>query len=89
MAKKKRSSSKQSVSSAKPRNYSDMYKGDTTVPQPKDTGSARSQTQTVEKKGSDQVDWKNEYAYVFSDLRVLSIVSVVLFALIIGLGFIL
>lgn len=87
MAKKKRSS-KQSVSSAKPRNYSAMYKDDNTVPQTKRADDAQTDAPVTEKKGRDQVDWKNEYAYVFSDLRVLSVVSVVLFAVIIGIGFI-
>lgn len=89
MAKKKRSRSKQSVSSAKPRNYSEMYKDDNTVPQVQSSDSESTAASPAEKKGSDQVDWKGEYAYVFRDLRVLTIVSVVLFALIIGVGFIL
>lgn len=88
MAKKKQGSKKQSVSSAKPRSYSAMYKDDNTIPKTKSVDSAPAGASVTEKKGSDQVDWKNDYAYVFSDLRVLSIVSVVLFAIIIGLGFV-
>lgn len=89
MAKKKRSRSKQSVSSAKPRNYSEMYKDDNTVPQVQSSDSKSATASVTEKTSSDQVDWKGEYAYVFRDLRTLTIVSVVLFALIIGIGFIL
>jgi len=89
MAKKKRSRSKQSVSSAKPRNYSAMYKGDNTVPQVKSEASESTPGAATEKTDSDQVDWKGEYAYVSRDLRMLTIVSVVLFAVIIGIGFIL
>ncbi len=36
---------------------------------------------------SSTVDWRGEYTYVFRDLRTLGVVSVLLFAAIIGVGF--
>ena len=92
MAKKKnRSRSKKSVSSAKPRSYSQLYKNDHTIP-----AASSAATIAVEKKPAtpvadvqtdDRSNWKNEYAYVVQDMRMLTIVSVVLFALIIVAGF--
>ncbi len=38
-------------------------------------------------KDSSAVDWRDEYTYVFRDLRTLGVVSVLLFAAIIGAGF--
>ena len=35
-------------------------------------------------KGSETVDWRTEYDYVFKDLRVLFIVSILIFAAMIG-----
>lgn len=90
MAKKKKG-----ASSANPRTYSTIYKSDNTVPEQKKGSTAKAaastgtKTAVVEPKSSDQVNWQSEYAYVFGDLRLLAIVSVVLFALIIGAGFVL
>jgi hypothetical protein len=97
MAKKNRSRSKKSVSSAKPRSYSQLYKGDNTVPTTaRDaapsvaataaTKSASSDAVSVE-QSDDRSNWRSEYAYVVKDMRMLTIVSAVLFALIIVAGF--
>ena len=42
---------------------------------------------TEYQKDSATVDWRDEYTYVFRDLRTLGVVSVLLFAAIIGAGF--
>ena len=89
---KKNKRSKKQRSSANPRNYSAIYKDDrSNVP----AETAVSDEAAVEAKpvvpvggkGSDTVDWKSDYAYVVKDLRQLAIVSIVLFAVIIGIGF--
>ena len=92
MAKKNRSRSKKSVSSAKPRSYSQLYKNDNTIPATaNNTATAaaekKSATPTADVQTDDRSNWKNEYAYVVQDMRMLTIVSVVLFALIIVAGF--
>lgn len=91
MAKKNRSRSKKSVSSAKPRSYSQMYKNDKTVPSPVESKSTttakKAATPAPEAPTDDRSNWRNEYAYVIKDMRMLTIVSVVLFALIIVAGF--
>lgn len=87
----KRSSS---VLRANPRNYSNLIKesaGSTIPVTPQATGRSASSRQaqaTMARVESAAVDWKGEYAYVLKDLRWLLGVSVVLFALIIGAGFV-
>jgi len=91
MAKKKRTRSKKSVSSAKPRSYSQMYKNDKTVPAPVEskavTPAKKAAEPTPEVQTDDRSNWSSEYAYVVQDMRMLTIVSVALFALIIIAGF--
>ena len=76
-------------SSANPTNYSKLYKqSDENVAQNVSsaapvTAAAAAATQRT----SAEVDWRTEYGFVFSDLRKLLIVSAVLFAAIIVLGF--
>ncbi len=81
---------KKKLSSANPRNYSELYKDDKSTVAQSNTATdavATESTKTVDSaKGSDSVDWKHDYAYVVKDLRQLLIVSVVLFALVIGVG---
>jgi hypothetical protein len=85
--KKKTNISKKSVSSARPRSYSELYKNDkSSAPQvytaPAQNGATReiaAQAQTV--------NWREEYAHVVRDLRTLLIVSAALFAIIIITGF--
>ena len=88
---KKNKRSKKQRSSANPRNYSAIYKDDrSTVPAEtavSDEAAVEAKPVPVGGKGSDTVDWKGDYAYVVKDLRQLAIVSVVLFAVIIGIGF--
>ena len=78
---KKRTRSKSSLSSARPRSYSDLYKHDNTVPAPTTTTAAVSRTaepRYAAVKSAETVDVKSQYAYVISDLRLLLIVSAVL-----------
>ncbi len=87
---KKRTRSKSSISTARPRSYSEMYKNDTTVPAQAATTAAVAKTSEARyapAKSASEVDWKEEYRYVMSDLRMLLIVSVILIAIIILAGF--
>ncbi len=82
---KKRTRSKSSISTARPRSYSELYQNDNTVSAP--ATPTASATQTTESrytsvKSAEAVDWKGQYAYVMSDLRLLLIVSVALVAII-------
>ena len=89
MATKKRniSAKKQSISGARPRSYSELYKDDKTrgaqvpiTPTNKVVAQeAVASTQTL--------DWRKEYAHVVRDLRTLLLVSGALFAIIIITGF--
>lgn len=90
MATKKKTniSKKQSISSARPRSYSELYKDDKsratqvyTTPTPK-TNSGQELNTTAA-----AVNWREEYAHVVRDLRTLLIVSAALFAIIIITGF--
>jgi hypothetical protein len=85
----KKSGKKKNRTSANPRNYSELYKDDkSTVAKSTETDAAVTASAATEESGktSDSVDWKHDYAYVVKDLRQLIIVSVVLFALVIGVG---
>ena len=81
---RKRSRARKSISTARPRNYSDLYKKDSSGAQIVAT-PAGSPAPVV--KNVDEVDWQKEYVYVFSDLRQLVLVSGILFALILIAGF--
>ena len=90
MATKKRniSAKKQSISSASPRSYSELYKGDKTrAPQvynaPTKTAVAAHELASASKT----LDWREEYVHVVRDLRTLLLVSGVLFASIIITSF--
>jgi len=96
-SKRNRTGKKQSsVSSVRPRSYSDMFKdqaGKDTLPaqaskSTTSSSSRRSSTRsTAVLKGSESVSWENEYAYVLKDLRWLIILSAVLLAAIVVAGF--
>ena len=78
-SKKRKRSSKQRISSAKPRSYSELYKDDSSgVPQ-QQAKEKRAEDVPVSGKGSESVDWQGEYAYVVRDLRRLALVSTVIF----------
>lgn len=85
--KKKTNISNKSVSSARPRNYSELYKNDkSSAPQ---VYSAPAQT-AASREGAapaQAVNWREEYAHVVRDLRTLLIVSAALFGIIIITGF--
>ena len=82
---KKRTRSKSSLSSARPRSYSDLYKNDNTVSVPTTATAAVSRTpepRYAAAKSTETVDLKSQYAYVINDLRLLLIVSAVLVGII-------
>jgi hypothetical protein len=80
-----------SVGDANPRSYSEILRREqqnspvtvVSTPAPVVTKSAP----TREERREEKFDWTKEYGQVISDLRQLSIISAVLFALMIGLGF--
>jgi hypothetical protein len=75
-------------SAANPSNYSQLYKqSEQNIIQSTAAAPVAVVQPVVAPRTSEQVDWKTEYGYVFKDLRYLGIVSGVLFAAIIVLGF--
>lgn len=86
---RRRSRERRSISSARPRNYSDFYKNDQSgVTQPVATSSSTPvPIATTIARGSNMVDWTKDYGYVAHDLRKLLLVSGVLFALILIASF--
>ena len=82
-----------SVSSVSPRSYGDMFKdqpGGNTIPTVSNGKKGKASVQTsVAVKGSDTVNWADEYSYVLQDLRWLLILSGVLLAASVAAGFIL
>lgn len=90
MATKKRniSAKKQSISSASPRSYSELYKGDKTrAPQVYNAPSKKVTVTPEPVAASQTMNWREEYAHVVRDLRTLLLVSGALFAIIIITGF--
>lgn len=90
MATKKRniSAKKQSVSGARPRSYSELYKDDKTrAPQVSNMPTKKVVVAQEPAAATQILDWRVEYAHVIRDVRTLLIVSGVLFALIIIIGF--
>lgn len=86
--KKKTNISKKSVSSARPRSYSDLYKDDKTVtPQVSTTPTKKVATVQPVAAAVQPMNWREEYAHVVRDVRTLLLVSAVLFAIIIIIGF--
>lgn len=97
MARRSRRRRAPSASTANPRSYSGLHTraahGRSENPEP----SSRQQQATPEQtpvqatslRGSDQINWHAEYNQIFSDLKQLLIVSGVLFALMLVLGFVL
>lgn len=73
-------------SAANPSNYSQLYKQSEQNVLQSTVVTAAAQPAAAP-RSSEQVDWKTEYGYVFKDLRYLLIVSAILFAAIIVLGF--
>ncbi len=83
-----------SVSSVSPRSYGDMFKdqaGSNSIPTPstggKKTRAAAAASASL--KGSESVNWENDYTYVINDLKWLLVLSGVLLAAIVAAGFIL
>ncbi len=80
---------KSNVSAGRPRSYSELYKNDKTPPPPvvTTTGVNAQEPRNPVSRSAEVVDWKGEYAYVLSDLRLLGLVSVSLLAIIVVAGF--
>jgi len=74
-------------SAANPTHYSKLYKqSDENVAQNVSVAALVETTPTAQRTSA-EVDWRTEYGFVFSDLRKLFVVSTVLFAAIVVLGF--
>jgi hypothetical protein len=78
---RRRNRDRKSISTVRPRNYSDLYKNSAATQVATTPTNVAPALMTVE-----IVDWKHEYAHVASDLRRLLLVSTVLFAAIIVAG---
>lgn len=75
-------------SAANPSNYSQLYKqSEQNILQSAAAAPAATTQAAAAPRTSEQVDWKTEYGYVFKDLRYLLIVSAILFAAIVVIGF--
>lgn len=74
-------------SAANPSNYSQLYKQSEQNILQSAAMSTTKVAPTSAPRTSEQIDWKTEYGYVFKDLRYLLIVSAILFAAIVVLGF--
>lgn len=83
MATKKKRTSKQSASAGTPRSYSELYKGQSTLPDAAPAVTATAEAVLTERK----VNWTQEYAYVYRDLRYLGIVSAALLLAMLVIGF--
>ncbi len=86
MASKKRRASKQGASTAAPRSYSEMYKGQSVLPEGRSETRVAAEAETVAAAGK-SLDWTQEYGYVFRDLRQLGIVSAALLVVMLVIGF--
>ncbi len=86
-SKKSRSKSKQSRSSGNPSNYSQLYKGDASGVAVVEGPKTKTKATVAPVETDDTVNWQTEYAYVFKDLRFLFIVSLLLFAGMLVIGF--
>mgnify|MGYP000900729273 CR=1 FL=1 len=86
MASKKRRASRQGASTAAPRNYSEMYKGQSVLPEGPVGTRVAAEVEPVASTGK-SLNWTAEYGYVFRDLRQLGIVSVALLVVMLVIGF--
>jgi hypothetical protein len=83
--KKKRTDGKRPTTNhGQPRSYSEIYKGETTRPQPVSTVTRPVPTAPAVVENT---DWTAEYQHVIGDLRLLLLVSAALFAIIIVTSF--
>ena len=85
MATEKKRPRRAKRSGGNPRSYSGIYKG--SANQTVEPQSVEVAQPELGSKRNQPIDWKREYAYVLKDLRLLSIVSVVLFAGIVAARF--
>ncbi len=88
---KKGTRSQRSISTGRPRSYSELYKNEPTAtvsPTGLTTGKRSNDSHVLVVKTPEVVDWKHQYGYVLSDLRRLLIVAVALIAIIVVVGFI-
>ena len=93
MTKQTKSRRAPGMSKAQPRSYSELY-GNRETPMSSNPAqstavSARRKVEEVAPpRGSDSVNWKSEYSQVFGDIRQLLVISALLFALMIVLGYV-
>jgi hypothetical protein len=77
-----------SVSSSRPRSYSDIYRGAAAGADPeKQISQPIPSAAGGVGRGPESVDWKGEYAYVLNDLRNLLLITGVLFVAMVVIGF--
>jgi hypothetical protein len=82
-----------SVGDANPRSYSELLKREqqnsavTVVPTPAPAVTKMAHP-TREERREEKIDWQKEYGQVFADVRQLIVISVLLFVLMIVLGFV-
>ncbi len=86
--KKTNTAKKQGLSSGQPRSYGELYKSDKASPTPIVATTTKKVTVVKELNSSGKIlNWRQEYMYVARDLRMLGIVSAVLFGIILISGF--
>lgn len=85
------------AAAGRPANYSQLYKGDNEITVDIDDESADGSELSssagaanvggrASGKSSDSIDWQGEYRYVLRDLRTVLVVSLLIFAVMIGVG---
>lgn len=95
MAERKRTSNRgkrrrkpNSAAGGNPNSYKHLYKGEAGQSLPSSaTESAAKESTAQVGKDSDSVDWKGDYSHVIRDLRMLFIVSILIFVVMIGAGY--
>lgn len=92
----RREKRRKGLAAGRPASYSQLYKdggrvgssdGDESGIADGNDGSAG--VGTLSRKGSDSIDWQGEYHYVLRDLRTLLLISALIFAVMIGAGYLL
>jgi len=80
---RRRTRERRNISTARPRNYSDLYKGDNSGAQ---AGASTSAAAATAVRESSAPDWQEEYAYIIGDLKRLLVISTILLTAIIVAG---
>lgn len=73
----------------RPANYSQLYKDENKLAAADGGSDSADGDVTLGRKGSESVDWQGEYHHVLRDLRLLLLISLVIFVVMIGGGYLL